>query len=383
MEFTGDAFQGQGQNEGGIPPFLLGFIAALLILAVVFRTAGAAALPLASAAAALTAGLGLIGILTHAMDVSNITPQLTELMVIGVGVDYALFIVTRHRRNLRRGMGVRDSIAAAIDTSGRAVLFAGTTVCIAMLGLIALGVGFFYGMAIGTSIAVSLTMLASLTLLPALLSFLGLRVLPRKQRREVAAGHFVDAESTGMWARWAAVVARRPVALAGLGAIVMVALAIPFFAMRLGQADQGNDPSGSTTRNGYDLIAEGFGAGYNSTLSLVVSGPNAQDTARQVGTHAERSHGRRPAERLRAAAGADPAAVDRLVQVGVGAAGPGHHGSGEPPAQRRSPAAVRRDAVIRSTCSGRPRSRSTSPTCCPPRCRCSSRRSSGCRSCCC
>jgi hypothetical protein len=283
VEFTGDAFQGQGQDDGGIPPFLLGFIAALIILAIVFRTAGATALPLASAIAALTAGLGLIGVLSHVMDVSNITPQLTELMVIGVGVDYALFIVTRHRRNLRRGVSVPDSIAAAIDTSGRAVLFAGSTVCVAMLGLMALGVSFFYGMALGTAIAVSLTMLASLTLLPALLSFLGLRVLPRKQRREVAAGRFVDAETTGIWARWAGFVSRRPVALAALGGLVMVTLAIPFFAMRLGQADQGNDPAGTTTRKGYDLIAQGFGAGYNSTLSLVIDGPGAQSTAQHVG----------------------------------------------------------------------------------------------------
>src|SRR6185437_8886415 len=99
----------------------------------------------ASAVAALTSGLGLIGMLTHAMNVSNVTPQLTELMVIGVGVDYALFIVTRHRRNLIRGMSVVDSIVGAVNTSGRAVLFAGTTVCIAMLGLTVLGVSFFYG----------------------------------------------------------------------------------------------------------------------------------------------------------------------------------------------------------------------------------------------
>ena len=100
-------------------------------------------------------GLGLIGILTHAMNVSNITPQLTELMVLGVGVDYALFIVTRHRRNLRRGVSVSDSIVSSINTSGRAVLFAATTVCIAILGLLALGVSFFNGMAIGAAVAVT------------------------------------------------------------------------------------------------------------------------------------------------------------------------------------------------------------------------------------
>ena len=164
-------------------------------------------------------------------------------MVLGVGVDYALFIVTRHRRNLRRGMSVQDSIVAAINTSGRAVLFAGTTVCIAMLGLTALGVSFFYGMAVGTAIAVSLTMLASLTLLPALLSFLGLRVLRRKQRRAVRAGKFVGVETVGFWARWSQLVARRRVVLGvvarpSCGAGDSVLLPAP-----RRHADQGNDPS--------------------------------------------------------------------------------------------------------------------------------------------
>ena len=112
----------------------IGFLAALIILALVFRTVAATVLPLASAVVALVGGLGVIYILSHGINVSNITPYLAELMVIGVGVDYALFIVTRHRRNLRRGMSVQDSIVTAINTSGRAVLFAGTTVCIAILG---------------------------------------------------------------------------------------------------------------------------------------------------------------------------------------------------------------------------------------------------------
>jgi putative drug exporter of the RND superfamily len=279
VEFTGDAFQGQGQKESGVPPFLIGLIAAFVILAIVFRTVGATALPLASAVAALTSGLGLIGILTHAMNVSNVTPQLTELMVIGVGVDYALFIVTRHRHNLLRGIGVRESIVASIDTSGRAVLFAGCTVCIAMLGLTALGVSFFYGLAIGTAIAVSLTMIASVTLLPALLSLLGLKVLTRKQRQAVRAGEFQYATRTGFWARWSEIVARRKVVTGIAGAAVMITLAIPFLSIRIGHADQGLDPASTTTRKGYDLISQGFGPGYNSTLSLVVTGSNAQAMA--------------------------------------------------------------------------------------------------------
>jgi RND superfamily putative drug exporter len=278
VEFTGNAFQGVGQAQG-IPPFLFGFLAALIILVFVFRTAGATVLPLASAVGALGAGLGLIGILTHAMNVSNITPELTELMVLGVGVDYALFIVTRHRRNLRRGILLHESIVTSMDTSGRAVLFAATTVCIALLGLLALGVSFFNGMAIGAAVAVSLTAAASLTLLPALLSLFGLKVLPRKQRRAVRAGQFIEPHATGFWARWSITVARHKTLLSLGAAAVIVVLALPFFSMRLGAGDQGNDPKGSTTRSGYDLIATGFGVGYNSTLEAVVDGPGATDPA--------------------------------------------------------------------------------------------------------
>ena len=297
VEFTGDAFSGQGSSRGGVSPEMLGFLAALVILGLVFRTFGAVALPLASAAAALTSGLGLIGILTHAMSVSNVTPELAQLMVIGVGVDYALFIVTRHRRNLLKGMSVEDSIALAVNTSGRAVLFAGTTVCIAMLGLIALGVSFFYGMAIGVAVAVSLTMVASLTLLPALLGFLGLKVLPRKQRRAVRAGTYTPSVRVGFWTRWSGLVAHRKALLGALASGLIVLLAVPFFSMRMGHADQGNDPAGTTTRKGYDLIAQGFGVGYNSTLSLVVHGPDVQQTAAKV------------AAAVRTVADVDPASV--------------------------------------------------------------------------
>ena len=282
VEFTGDAFAGQSESSGGIPPTFIGFIAAFIILGLTFRTLGAVALPLASAVVALSGGLGLIAILSRAMSVSNVTPQLAELMVIGVGIDYALFIVTRHRRNLLNGMSVEDSIASAVNTSGRAVLFAGTTVCIAMLGLIALGVSFFYGLAIGTAIAVSLTMIASLTLLPTLLSFLGLKILPRKQRQAVRLGTYLASSRPGFWTTWSELVARRKAILGVAAAAVIVTLAIPFFSIRLGHADQGNDPSGSTTRKGYDLIGQGFGVGYNSTLTLVASGPNVEQLAQKV-----------------------------------------------------------------------------------------------------
>ncbi|HJQ43361.1 MAG TPA: MMPL family transporter, partial [Jatrophihabitantaceae bacterium] len=279
-EFTGTAFSNLANKQKGVPPEILGFGAALIVLAIVFRTIGAAALPLLSAAAALGSGLGLLALLSHAMNVATFAPQLAQLMVIGVGVDYALFIVTRHRRNLQRGIPVAESIVLAIDTSGRAVLFAAATVCVAVLGLCALGVTFLYGVALGTAVAVALTMVASLTLLPSVLSLLGYRVLPRRIRRVVQSGAVGGVEERHTrWAAWSRFLSNHKLPLGTLAAGLIVMLAVPFFAMRLGRADQANDPAGSTTRKGYELIAAapGFGPGYNSTLELVVNGPGAAD----------------------------------------------------------------------------------------------------------
>jgi putative drug exporter of the RND superfamily len=276
-EFTGTAFANLAERQKGIPPEVFGFIAALVVLAIVFRTIGAAALPLLSAAAALGSGLGLLSLLSHAMNVATFAPQLAQLMVIGVGVDYALFIVTRHRRNLQRGVALDESIVLAVNTSGRAVLFAGLTVCVAVLGLVALGVNFLYGVALGTAITVALTMIASLTLLPAVLSLLGRRVLPRRVRRAMKDPAYEPVEVHTRWARWAQLLSEHKLVPGVLAAGLIVVLAIPFFSIRLGRADAGSDPADSTTRKGYELVAAapGFGPGYNSTLELVVSGPGA------------------------------------------------------------------------------------------------------------
>ena len=277
VELTGDAFQILGQVQKGIPPELFGFIAALIILVIVFRTFFATILPLISAIAALGSGLAFIALLSHVMAVADFATQLATLMVLGCGIDYALFIVTRHRKNLLNGMTVEDSVALSLNTSGRAVMFAGITVCIAILGLCALQVSFLYGVAVGTAIGVALTMLASLTLLPAMLGFIGLRVLRKSQRQAIATGTVDHTERHGLWYRWSHIVEHRPRILALAAIAVLVAMAIPFFGIRLGNSDQGNDPSSSTTRKGYDLVAQGFGPGYNGKLELVVSGPKAED----------------------------------------------------------------------------------------------------------
>ena len=276
-EFTGTAFANLAEQQKGIPPEVFGFIAALFVLAIVFRTIGAAALPLLSAAAALGSGLAILSLLSHVMNVATFAPQLAQLMVIGVGVDYALFIVTRHRRNLQRGLAMDESITLAVNTSGRAVLFAGLTVCVAVLGLVALGVNFLYGVAVGTAITVALTMVASLTLLPAVLRLLGPRVLPRRVRRAMKDPAYEPVEVHTRWARWAQVLSDHKLVPGVLAAGLIVVLAIPFFSIRLGRADAASDPAGSTTRKGYELVAAapGFGPGYNSTLELVISGPGA------------------------------------------------------------------------------------------------------------
>jgi RND superfamily putative drug exporter len=255
-----------------------GIIAALIVLLVVFASLAAALLPLLSAVVALGSASALVGILTHVLSIPSFAPELVSLIGLGVGVDYALFIVTRHRQGLLEGRDVEDSIANAVNTSGRAVLFAGIIVCIALLGMFALGVSFLNGLAIGALIGVLFTMAAALTLLPAALSFLGPRILSRKQKISLAINGPRPAgqTNTGFWSRWASFVDRRPIVPAVLALAIIGALTLPFFSMQLGLADSGSDPVGTTTRTAYDLLAEGFGPGYNGQIQLVAA---THDTA--------------------------------------------------------------------------------------------------------
>ena len=249
----------------------LGILLAGVVLLLVFGSVFAMALPLVSALVSLGTAIGLIGLLSHVMKMPQFSSQLVLLIGLGVGVDYALFIVTRHRQGLLAGRDVETSIVEAVNTSGRAVMFAGIIVCIALLGMFALGVSFLYGMAVAAAIGVALTMIAALTLLPALLGFIGPRVMSRRQKRSLAehGPRIVGTGTRGFWVRWAGLVRRRPTlpALIALGLVVVVAL--PFFSMRLGSSDQGNDPAGTTTRQAYDLLARGFGPGFNGPLELV------------------------------------------------------------------------------------------------------------------
>jgi RND superfamily putative drug exporter len=258
---------------------LLGVIMAATVLYLVFRSGFATVLPLASALASLGTAIGLIGLLSHVLKMPQFSVELVLLIGLGVGVDYALFIVTRHRQELVAGEDVPTSIANAVNTSGRAVLFAGIIVVIALLGMFALGVSFLYGLSIAAAIGVAFTMIAALTLLPALLGFIGPRVMSKSQRRELAdtGPRIIGSGTKGFWPKWAAFIQRRPILPAVMALIVVVLVALPFFSLRLGSSDQGNDPVGTTTREAYDLLAKGFGPGFNGPLLLVTQneGPAA------------------------------------------------------------------------------------------------------------
>jgi putative drug exporter of the RND superfamily len=260
---------------------LLGVVLALIVLLLVFGSIFAAVLPLMSALFALGSAIGLIELLSHVLKMPQFSTILVALIGLGVGVDYALFIVTRHRQGLVAGRDVESSIVNAVNTSGRAVLFAGIIVCIALLGMFALGVSFLYGLAVAAAIGVAFTMIAALTLLPAMLGFIGPKVMSRKQKRNLAQNgpRIVGADSKGFWPQWADRVQRVPVISALLALIVVAILATPFFSLRLGLSDQGSDPVGTTTRTAYDYLAKGFGPGFNGPLLLVAVVHTPEDKA--------------------------------------------------------------------------------------------------------
>ncbi|RSS16229.1 MMPL family transporter [Streptomyces sp. WAC05458] len=255
----------------------VGVAVAAVVLFLAFGSLAASLLPIATALVSVGTAYAGITLLGHAMTVADFAPMLGTLIGLGVGIDYALFIVTRHRRGLKRGLTVAEAAENAVATTGRAVVFAGATVCIALLGMLILRLSFLNGVAVAASLTVVLTVAASVTLLPALLSYIGPRALSRRERRRLAE-HGPEPElPTGFAARWSAFVERHPKLLGALALVVITVLALPTLGLRLGTSDQGNDPQGSTTRQAYDLLAEGFGPGVNGPLTLVTEVGGAED----------------------------------------------------------------------------------------------------------
>jgi RND superfamily putative drug exporter len=242
----------------------IGLAAALAVLLLAFGSLAAAALPLATALLGLGAALGAIGIGSRLLDTPDFSTQLAALLGLGVGIDYALFIVTRFRESRRAGRSPEAAVEEAMRTAGRAVLFAGATVVFALLGMVVLGVTLLDAAALASAVAVALTMLAALTMLPVLLARFG---------RRVSAG--AAPRGRGAWPRWAALVSRHPWPALLAGSAIMLTLAVPALSLRLGQSDAGNDPASLTSRRAYDLLARGFGPGFNGPLQVVARLPRA------------------------------------------------------------------------------------------------------------
>ena len=260
--------------QGETSPEGIGFLAAAIVLLIAFGSLVAAGLPLVVAlfGIGISSG-GLILLLANVIDVPNWTTAVSGLIGIGVGVDYALLVITRFRSALKAGKDRHDAVVEAVTTAGRSVIIAGSTVVIAVLGLFLTGLPYMYGVAISASLAVLIVMIASTTLLPAILSYLGPRVdklrIPILGRRlDRPEG---DGESPA--ARWSHLVQRHPWTAAFLSTAILLALAAPALGMRLGFPDAGNDKKGSMTREAYDLIAEGFGPGANGPLVIAAELP--------------------------------------------------------------------------------------------------------------
>ncbi len=266
------------EHEGPNESTVLGLIAALVILYILFRAVIPTMLPIASALTGLVVGFAAIYAMTAAVDLSKVAPNIAVMLGLGVGIDYALFIVARYRENTAAGYESEEAIAIALATAGKSVLFAGGVVVTSLLGLTLMGIPFVGWIGLASAVMVTIAVAAALTLLPALLSVTGgWRLWPR--RRQVSATRTANPETSG-WYRLGHAIMRRPYIFLAVSSTILIVLSIPVFGMRLGSADAGSNPSSSTTRRAYDLVSEGFGPGMNGPLQVVLDGTSAGEAAR-------------------------------------------------------------------------------------------------------
>ena len=273
VEYDGDL--GYAKVAAGGNSEMIGILLAVVILAIAFGSLVAMSLPIVTALVAIVVGSSSIGIMAGIVPVPEITTVVAMMLGLGVGIDYALFILTRHRQNLASGQSVPVAIGRANATAGLSVLFAGVTVMVAILGLKVSGVPMLEKMGYGSAIMVAIVMLASITLLPAMLGIVKHRVnsvrIPFVKPKPA---DNPDAAS----ARWARRVVAKPLRYGGVAAVVLGVLAIPLFSMHLGFGDAGNDAPSSTTRKAYDLMADGYGPGTNGPLAVVLDADGSQIT---------------------------------------------------------------------------------------------------------
>jgi len=326
IEYGGAMF-----DEVKFPPStLIGLLAAVIVLLLAFGSVLAMGLPIVTATFGLGVGTALIGIASHRMSTPDFAPEIAQMIGLGVGIDYALFIVSRYREARASGLDSEQATVAALDSSGRAVLFAGIIVVISLLGLTAMGLPFVNGLAISSSLAVLIMMLASLTLLPALLGFFGTRIDRTSMAAAVATVGFVVIALIGafakmvllslgiallfavltmvasylpmghrlrqpverrqpkpreqqVWYRWSRVVRRRPWQAASAATLVLVVLALPLFSIQMGFTDPGVLKTDQTSRRAFDLITTAFTPGFNGPLAIITTDPNVSaNDARQI-----------------------------------------------------------------------------------------------------
>jgi RND superfamily putative drug exporter len=261
-----------GPSEG------IGITAAILIMLLAFGSVVAMGLPVITALAGLGIGVALLELLTHVLTVPNFSPEMAAMIGIGVGIDYALFIVTRYRQGIFEGRDSRNAVVMSLMTSGRSVLFAGSTVVISLFGLYLIGQAYMIGLATACIAAVLMVLIAALTLLPAMLGFAGNAIDKLHVPRLLQTGG--PPPPDGFWHRWSRFVQRRAWVTGIVAVVVLVGLALPLFSMRLAFTDAGNDPTSLTTRQAYDLLAQGFGPGFNGPLVIAadMQGPAGEAT---------------------------------------------------------------------------------------------------------
>ena len=258
---------------------VLGLLAAMLIMAVTFGGLVAMGMPIISAVCGLVAGLALIGLLAQLTSVPSVGPTIATMIGLGVGIDYALFLVTKHRALLRDGLDVRESIVRAVATSGGAVVFAGGTVVIALVSLMVAGIPFVSALGWSAALAVVTAVLAAITLLPAVLAIVGNGI--NRLRLPWVRSTPKATDGSGGWQRWARFVTGHPLISVIIAVAVLVPLILPVFTLRLGQEDIGVTPLSTTERQAFDLLSAGFGPGYNGPLLVAVSlRPAAQQSAK-------------------------------------------------------------------------------------------------------
>jgi RND superfamily putative drug exporter len=268
MKVAAGGYLGQALSETDTESSeAIGIAAAIVILLFAFGTVTAMALPIVTAVLGLVSTLAILKLLSHLVDIPSVAPTLATMIGLGVGIDYALFLVTRHKQQLREGMEMRESVARATATAGGAVVFAGSTVIVALVSLLASGIPLVGAMGCSAAVAVVVSVLAAITLLPALLGALGPRI--DSLRVKLGRTHPDDHEPHG-WRRWADGVAHRPWRSLLASSFVLLFIAIPTLNLELGASDNGELPKDTTARQAYDLISEGFGPGWNGPLLIGV-----------------------------------------------------------------------------------------------------------------